>query len=108
EPGARCSVVGSIALALIALYGLLSPPISLIGRSCTSLNPISAAQSINSRKTETSPIPRSFSLRNPNNGARIPAIFFSGDNSINPFQPQINTDETQIQKMNRLNSTFVR
>src|ERR1051326_8828107 len=37
---------------------------------------------MNSRRTATSPIPKSFSLRNPNNGARTPAIFFSGDSCI--------------------------
>ena len=57
--GARCSVVGSSATALIALYGLLSPPISLIGRSWTTLNPIPAAQSINCRNASRSPMPRS-------------------------------------------------
>jgi len=46
EFGARCRVVGSMAVALMALYGLLSAPVSLIGRSWTSLNPISATQSI--------------------------------------------------------------
>src|SRR5579864_1418651 len=37
---------------------------------------------MNSRNTATSPIPRSFSLRKPNNGARTPAIFFSGERFI--------------------------
>jgi len=67
-------VVIGIATALIALYGLWSPPISLMGSSCTSLNPMSAAQSTNCRNASRSPIPRSFSLRIANSGARTPAI----------------------------------
>src|SRR6266481_509 len=75
----NCSVKGSIAMALIALYGLLSAPISLMGRSWTSLNPTSATQSINSRNAATSPMPKSFSRRKANSGTRTPAIRLSGE-----------------------------
>ena len=69
-------------MALIALYGLLSAPVSLTGRSWTSLNPIPATQSINSRNVATSPMPKSSSPRKANSGAKTPAIFFSGDKFI--------------------------
>ena len=44
-------------MELMALYGLLSPPVSLIGRSCTSAKPASAAQSMNRRNVPVSPMP---------------------------------------------------
>ena len=68
EPGARSSVVGSIAIELMALYGLLSPPVSLIGKSCTRWKPASADQSMNSRKAPRSPMPRSLAPRSAKSG----------------------------------------
>src|SRR5260370_13801987 len=50
---------------------------------------------MNSRKTATSPIPRSFSLLSPKSGARMPAIFFSGDNSIPKKPCRMTNDEAR-------------
>src|SRR5207247_9458343 len=61
---------------------------------------------MNSRNEPTSPIPRSLSLRSANSGTSTPAIRLSGDKFI--LQPQMNTDETQIQKTRRLYSSFAR
>ena len=77
-PGSVAIVVGSIAMALNRLYGLQSPPVSLIGRICTTESPCRAVQEISSLSASVSPTPRSFSPRTAKTGARTPAILFSG------------------------------
>ena len=80
-PGSVAIVVGSIAMALSRLYGLQSPPVSLIGRICTTESPCRAVQEISSLSASVSPTPKSFAPRTAKTGARTPAILFSGFSS---------------------------
>src|ERR1041384_3994160 len=65
-----------------------------MGSNWTRLNPVSAAQSMNSLSAPRSPMPRSFSLRNANKGARTPAILRSGDKFIP--QTTVTKDTTDV------------